>query len=131
LQHFSLLYNFITLILWLLFFLASFILCILLLHCCDLVLYFLYFGCLGYPGSSPPSKKLSQSTSVLYHKRSPDFSSSGTLNTTGTGNLKTGAESMMGKGANSDTTARHIVGGAKFVSCFYFAVKIYSWHWAL
>ncbi|XP_053396111.1 ensconsin-like isoform X14 [Mercenaria mercenaria] len=50
----------------------------------------------GYPGDSPPSKKLSASMSALYHKRSPDFSSTGTLHTTGTGNLKkSGAESMM------------------------------------
>ncbi|XP_053396103.1 capping protein inhibiting regulator of actin dynamics-like isoform X6 [Mercenaria mercenaria] len=49
-----------------------------------------------YPGDSPPSKKLSASMSALYHKRSPDFSSTGTLHTTGTGNLKkSGAESMM------------------------------------
>ncbi|XP_060584133.1 inner centromere protein A-like isoform X16 [Ruditapes philippinarum] len=50
----------------------------------------------GYPGESPPSKKLSVSMSALYHKRSPDFSSTGALHTKGSSNLKKdGAESMM------------------------------------
>ncbi|XP_052809925.1 ensconsin-like isoform X2 [Mya arenaria] len=50
----------------------------------------------GYPGDSPPSKKLSQSMSVLYHKRSPEFSSSGAINTAGKGmGLKSGAESVI------------------------------------
>ncbi|XP_036367746.1 ensconsin isoform X15 [Octopus sinensis] len=34
----------------------------------------------SYPASVPPSKHLSVSTSALYYKRSPEFSSSGTLN---------------------------------------------------
>ena len=39
--------------------------------------------------------------SALYHKRSPDFSSTGALHTKGSSNLKKdGAESMMGKGIN-------------------------------
>ncbi|WAR09353.1 hypothetical protein MAR_019311, partial [Mya arenaria] len=51
---------------------------------------------IGYPGDSPPSKKLSQSMSVLYHKRSPEFSSSGAINTAGKGmGLKSGAESVI------------------------------------
>ncbi|XP_060584122.1 zinc finger CCCH domain-containing protein 13-like isoform X5 [Ruditapes philippinarum] len=52
--------------------------------------------CRRYPGESPPSKKLSVSMSALYHKRSPDFSSTGALHTKGSSNLKKdGAESMM------------------------------------
>lgn len=69
------------------------------LHVAHFVVNRLYLLSTGYPGDSPPSKKLSKSMSVLYHKRSPDFSSTGTLNTAGTG-LKSGAESMMGKGVN-------------------------------
>lgn len=70
------------------------------LHDAHFVVNRLYLLSTGYPGDSPPSKKLSKSMSVLYHKRSPDFSSTGTLNATGTG-LKSGAESMMGKGVKS------------------------------
>lgn len=69
------------------------------LHDVHFVVKCLYLLSTGYPGDSPPSKKLSKSMSVLYHKRSPDFSSSDTLNTSGAG-LKSGAESMMGKGVS-------------------------------
>ena len=64
------------------------------LHCDDLCLHCLICDSLPaglYMGSSPPNKLLSQSTSVLYHKRSSDFNSSGNLSS------RDRPESLLGK----------------------------------